>query len=144
VLLVDAPPQVLSDFTLESQQGRYSLRLVPRASRQYRATLDGPDVHAVATIYDVTGKLFAFAGFWRDLASHWRGWSGPKSWKSDEGDLELNAQSDGRGHIGIECSVSRGTPQLWRVKVVLLTEAAALEGLASQAAAFAASVCRQT
>jgi hypothetical protein len=122
-------------------EGGYSLTLSPGAARAYRATLDGPDVNAAATIYDVTGDVIRFAGFWRDLASSWSGWPGTKCWNSIEGDLELKAQSDGRGHVSIECTLSCGTPPRWRVKVWLLTEAGALDGLASRAAAFSTSVC---
>ena len=131
----------MSDFALPSVDGGYSLTLSPRAVRAYRAIVEGPDVNATATIYDVTGEAVAFAEFWRDLASSWRGWPGAKCWSSIEGDLELKARSDGRGHVSIECTVSCGAPHRWRLTVGLLAEAGALEELASRAAAFSSTVC---
>jgi hypothetical protein len=131
---------LLSDFILKSVQGGYALTLSPRAPRAYRATLDGPDVNAVATIHDVVGEAVAFAEFWRDLTSSWRGWPGTKFWTSREGDLKLEAESDGRGHVSIECALSCGAPPRWRVNVAFLTEAGALEDLSVRAASFSASV----
>ena len=131
----------MSVFSLKSVHGGYSLTLSPQGQRGYRAVLSGPDLNAETTIYDVTGETFAFADFWRDLASHWKGWSGAKSWTSLEGDLELEAHSDSLGHIQVTCALSRGVPHGWRIKVWLFAEAGALDALASQAASFCEALC---
>ena len=126
----------MSVFILKSVHDGYSLKLSPQGQRSYRAVLNGPDLNAETIVYDVTGETFAFADFWRDLATHWKGWSGGKSWGSLEGDLELEARSDSLGHIAVTCAISRGAPHGWRIKVWLFAEAGALDALASQAASF--------
>jgi hypothetical protein len=131
----------VSVFSLKSVHDAYCLTLSPQGQRGYRAVLSGPDLNAETTIYDVTGETFAFADFWRGLASHWKGWSGAKSWASLEGDLELEARSDSLGHIEVTCALSRGAPHGWRIKVWLFAEAGALDALASQAASFCEALC---
>jgi len=131
----------LSVFSLKSVHDGYYLTLSPRGQRGYHALLGGPDLNAETIIYDVTGETFAFADFWRDLASHWKGWSGVRSWSSLEGDLELEARSDSLGHIQVTCILSRGAPHGWHIKARLFTEAGALDALASQAASFCEALC---
>ena len=126
----------MSVFRLKSVHDGYSLTLSPQGARSYRATIGGPDLNAATTIYDVTGETFAFADFWRDLAAHWKGWPGSKSWGSLEGDLELEARSDSLGHIQVTCEISCGAPHGWRVKVYLFAEAGGLDALASHAGSF--------
>ena len=45
------------------------------------------------------------ARFFAELAADWRGWDGERRWRSLEGEMEIEASHDGRGHVLIGVTV---------------------------------------
>jgi hypothetical protein len=96
----------------------------------FSVRLHGPDFHGAGRVYayEPTG----LASFFRDLAAHWRGWTGKKEWASLEGELSLCATCDSTGHTSLTVRLRSGPyPFDWSLSVVLLIEAGQLEQIAS-------------
>lgn len=74
------------------------------------------------------------AAFFDDLASHWRGWKGEKSWASLEGQLSFRATCDSLGHIQLRVRLRDDFGRAeWTVEGTLELEAGQLEALARDA-----------
>ena len=71
------------------------------------------------------------AALFRSMADEWRGWSGPKSWESLEGEMALAAVHDGVGHITLRVAlVNLDAGEPWKLETELELEPGALEALA--------------
>jgi hypothetical protein len=104
----------------------------------FKVSLRGLDFHCTARVYSFEPRPNHLAGFFRDLAVHWRGWPGKKEWTSLEGELSLVATSDSTGHTSLAVRLRSGPyPFDWSLSVVLLIEAGQLESIASQVEEFA-------
>jgi Family of unknown function (DUF6228) len=69
--------------------------------------------------------------FFRDMASQWRGWEGEKDIESVEGDLRLEAKSDGKGHIELRAIIKNDYPgDKWFVSIPIWLEAGSLDDIA--------------
>jgi hypothetical protein len=47
------------------------------------------------------------ADFFAELAADWRGWAGKRHWRALEGEMEIEASHDGRGHVLIAVTIKR-------------------------------------
>lgn len=72
-----------------------------------------------------------------EMAESWRGWSGEKTWRALEGELELSATSDSLGHITVRVHLCpTAGPEGWRVISHAYIEAGQLDSLRTRAAKF--------
>jgi hypothetical protein len=73
----------------------------------------------------------------RDMAAHWSGWEGAKTWCAIEGEFNLFAKCDLTGHVTLifEFPSSPFLPT-WSTRVELMVEAGQLDQLARDANAF--------
>jgi Family of unknown function (DUF6228) len=64
--------------------------------------------------------------FFQLLADGWRGWEGARTWRSLDGEMEIDARHDGRGHVAIGVTLRYGEPSFaadaWSARVVLAVE----------------------
>lgn len=58
-------------------------------------------------------------GFFSDLAEHWRGWEGERSWGDIEGLIRIDATHDGRGHISLHFDLQKSLDGEWRTQGTL-------------------------
>ena len=72
-----------------------------------------------------------------DLAAHWAGWPGAKTWTSIEGDLRLSATCGATGHVALEAVLPPAqTGPDWQAVVVVRLMAGEQDRIAAEAAAF--------
>ncbi len=74
--------------------------------------------------------------FFRDLALHWRGWAGKKSWGSLDREFSLSATIDSTGHIHLDVELLGGPCYDWRLRGSLVIEAGQLDPIADQVERF--------
>lgn len=101
------------------------------------AELHGPGLDAVGPVRSVEGST-GLAAFVRSLAADWRGWQGIRRWDSIEHQLQLEAEHDSRGHVGLEVTL-RGSwkPEAWKATIHIRLEAGEeLRRLTDELAAF--------
>ncbi|MCA8950033.1 MAG: hypothetical protein KDE27_11055 [Planctomycetes bacterium] len=101
----------------------------------WRVTLRGAGLAAEASVYAYRGETIA--EYCAGLARDWRGFDGVRSWASLESELEIDAASDGVGHLAVTVRLILDPQRQWRVEGVLVVEAGDLERLRAEAAAFA-------
>ncbi|MGV9214597.1 DUF6228 family protein [Micromonospora sp. RB23] len=65
--------------------------------------------------------------FFQSLADDWRGWEGKRNWCSLDGELQIDAHHDGRGHVAIGVTLRRArqayADDAWSARTVLMVEA---------------------
>jgi hypothetical protein len=68
--------------------------------------LQAPGLSATGTIEleAWSGGLGRLVAFFDDLAAHWDGWEGLKSWGDDGGVFSMSASHDGKGLVVIEAA----------------------------------------
>jgi len=72
--------------------------------------------------------------YFTNLAAHWKGWKGEKTWSTLEGEFELSASTDRLGHITLVFGLHQGfSGGGWKLQGEIELEAGALEALAAQA-----------
>jgi hypothetical protein len=97
----------------------------------FQATVHGPHFQGRGRVYAY--KPSHLAAFFRDLATHWQGWSGQKKWVSLEEELSFAATSDSTGHTCLVVRLRSGSyPFDWSLNAVLLIEAGQLELIAKK------------
>ncbi|MEU8001367.1 DUF6228 family protein [Catellatospora sp. NPDC049111] len=57
------------------------------------------------------------------LADAWQGWNGPRSWRSLNDELRLDAVHDGRGHVTLGVTLRPRRDEGWHARIVLVVEA---------------------
>jgi len=133
----------METFRLESVHGGGALEFrgpVARGLEGYDGTtfvaaLVGRSVTAAVDVYDIQPQRWS--AFFRDLAEHWRGWSGAKEHESLEGHIHLTCTRDNAGHIDVRVRL-RGDigGSDWRVEDTIYLEAGQLERIAREATAY--------
>ena len=114
---------------IKSAHGGTTLEFSDYVDGYYKVKLCGSDYNGTALVYaDEAAHLGAF---FRELATHWRGWEGKKEWGSLQGELGLAAAIDSTGHVSLSVRVHSG-PYLydWLLTATLLIEAGQLEQVA--------------
>ncbi|MEV1315516.1 DUF6228 family protein [Micromonospora arborensis] len=65
--------------------------------------------------------------FFQSLADDWRGWEGGREWRSLEGEMEIDAHHDGRGHVAVGVMLRRArqayADDAWSARMVFMVEA---------------------
>ena len=104
-------------------------RLRPGGALTYLHVLIHGPVEAAARVYD--DHFEALTEYFRDLAGHWRGWSGTKKWESLEGHVRLQASADRTGHITLRVRLrDDAAGDDWSVETALVLEAGQLAAIA--------------
>jgi Family of unknown function (DUF6228) len=100
-------------------------------------------VHANFTRENVTVSfdLYYFSltpwpDFFKDLASHWKGWKGAKEFETLEGHLKLTSTIHSTGLALMKVNLTAGLARLWTFQYDLPVESSELEKLAREAQAF--------
>src|SRR5262245_39099383 len=124
-------PPMPASFEVSSRNGDASLCLREDNRDYFIAEVRGLNLvaHARVVTYMPQGLVELFA----DMATNWKGWNGAKTWASLEGELELAAEMDKAGHVGLTVRLRKGAPAAWAVTVELLIEAGQLDTLARSA-----------
>ena len=92
-------------------------------------------LQAVARVY--AGAAPDLVAYFEDIAAHWTGWSGVRTWESLEHEFRLECASDHLGHITFIAFLEADPDQVtWRVRLRVETEAGLLSPLAGQAKSF--------
>src|SRR5688572_15692057 len=97
----------MADSTIiKSANHGMALEFFDQEPDYFSVRLQGPDFYGAGRIYayEPTG----LASFFRDLAAHWRGWTGKKEWASLEGELSLCATCDSTGHTSLAVRLHSG------------------------------------
>lgn len=124
-------------FRITSVYSDVYLELIARQDDGFTALLGASDHTAMRRVWAYTDSS-GVASLFRDAASNWRGWCGPKNWASIEGELQLTLTADVRGHITLEVVLSHdiGNVDPWMLRANIGLEAGQLESVARQAEAF--------
>lgn len=133
----------MHSFRLESVHGGGALEFqgeVPRGLDGYDGTtfvaalVNGP-VAAAVEVYDIQPQRWS--AFFRDLAEHWRGWSGAKEHGSVEGHLHITCTRDSAGHIDVRVRLRGDMGGAdWRAEDTIYLEAGQLDRIAREAATY--------
>jgi hypothetical protein len=103
-----------------------------------RARLRVPSLEASALVHLTARQEGDLPAYFATLAAEWKGWTGTREWRADEGGLHLSCTHDGRE------TVSMGTElhELnlgWIVRAVVPIDVGALDQVAADVAAFFAA-----
>jgi hypothetical protein len=65
------------------------------------------------------------ASYFKDLADHWRGWHGDRTWRSLDGSMVIKAAHDGQGLVTLAGTLTHGVvvPTRWMARVCFTIEA---------------------
>ena len=127
-----------ASFAITSRDDGAALHLRQDDRDYFVAELRGLSLAAQARVgtYMSAGLADMFA----EMATHWRGWDGTRTWSSLEGELRLSAEADRTGHVALTVELREGAPSVWAVTLLLIVEAGQLERLARAARDFEDSV----
>jgi uncharacterized protein DUF6228 len=125
-------------FAISSARSPGKLSLRWTGPSYFDVVLEDRGLHAVSNVHGVvSGSTDLPTGFLEDLAENWRGWRGAKEWQSYEGDFQLKATADGRGHVFLLVSLAAGlSDDRWRAQATLVLEAGQLDSFAKDFHAF--------
>ena len=107
----------------------------PTSAGPFRARLRGEGFDGTVEVYELAPPI-ELAEFFRDLADHWRGWSGDKRWGSLEDHLCFTATSDSTGHTHLVVELRSGPFYDWCLRGSLIIEAGQLEQIAAEVERF--------
>ncbi|GIG09034.1 DUF6228 family protein [Catellatospora coxensis] len=69
------------------------------------------------------GGEWDLVAYVQGLADGWQGWSGPRTWRSLDDDLRLDAVHDGRGRVTLGVTLRPKRDEGWQARIVLVVEA---------------------
>ena len=79
----------------------------------------------------------SLAAFLDELAEHWKGWKGVKTWSTYEGGLALACVHDGRGTVEVTVDLFERSGGIgWHVVADVPVDAGQLGALAAEARSF--------
>ena len=105
------------------------------------ATISGRDLQASLPVYlpkDVPPGIDDLVQTLRSCAADWRGWAGPRDWRSIEGELSISVEHDRLGHAAFEVRLHQPYGG-WTATNTIVVEVGQLDALAAEASAFAAA-----
>lgn len=71
-----------------------------------------------------------------DMAAHWRGWSGEKSWESGDREVIMSFTHDGRAAVRVKLRVRNSMVSTWEVRGELELELGSLDTTVRDLAAY--------
>lgn len=105
-----------------SENGRRLVLDGPAPNDGYTATLEIESGQVTCAVHEYGNGL---PGYFADLADSWRGWTGPKTYRSLESELELSAVHNGLGTVTLEVTIRQPWPPEWTVIATLDLDAGA-------------------
>ena len=101
-------------------------------------TRAGARVALVARDHSAVRRVFAYTDaplitrMFGEAATQWKGWTGRKSWRSVEGDLELHLTCDRAGHVVVSVLISTEDLEAegWQHHAELALEVGQLDSIA--------------
>jgi hypothetical protein len=103
---------------------------------EYLVKVEGDGLRVESPVLSLAGGD-GLPTFLEDLASHFRGWSGARTWRSLEDQLRLEATWADGGHVNLRFRITPSIYETWEVAVSFTVEAGAeMEALASEMARF--------
>lgn len=123
-------------FTLRSNEGaRLELRGDPRGSRggsSFTAALVSDQISARVRVYDQFP--YKWTGYFRELATNWKGWLGARAMESLEGNIALVATSNSVGQVVLQVVLRDGDGESdWRAERLFQVDAGQLDSVARSA-----------
>ena len=104
--------------------------------QQYRLIFESTRLNANMEIYNQPYGVL-LNEYFSDLADHWDGWEGVKSWESIEGEFTIETSMNSSGHASMKISMNvYGSPSDWVAIADLDVEAGQLEKIANDAKQF--------
>jgi hypothetical protein len=103
----------------------------PGAEDHWYVALTAPALSASLRFWCYQGT--GLGVYFGELAEHWWGWTGERTWATIEGDLAFGATHDGTGHITLVVELAVGWQPAWSCSAALELEPGMLNGLARQA-----------
>lgn len=125
-------------FTLRGIHDDAVLELASTQPDVYTATLRASDVSATVQVFHFGGDYIG--EFFRSLARDWRGWEGPREWRSLERVLGFDASINRAGLVQLRVTLRDTGMYTWLVQYDLAIENGALDTLALDAEAFGRSI----
>lgn len=129
------------EFLLKGDRG-YSIRFhSPERDKKgwlsyYSITFTAPDMSATIKVDNAPVGISPTELF-EKMAIEWQGWKGEKDWGSLEGELDLSATSDSKGHITLVSTIRSGyIPPCSKIVVEFILEAGELEKIKKHAKSF--------
>ena len=102
----------------------------------YSVTFTAPDMNATIKVDNAPVGISPRELF-EKMANEWQGWKGEKDWGSLEGEFDLSATSDSKGHITLVASIRSGyIPPCSKTVIELILEAGQLEMIKKHANEF--------
>ncbi|HEV3028405.1 MAG TPA: DUF6228 family protein [Planctomycetota bacterium] len=100
-----------------------------RSIEQLEVTLTLPGVKATLTVFGL--EIDGPSKFFGEMALHWKGWNGARTWRSLEGELELSATCDKLGHVllTVQLHENPGSKTQWILNGAIMLEAGQLASL---------------
>jgi Family of unknown function (DUF6228) len=79
----------------------------------------------VELAWQAGGEQPDLVSYFDDLADHWRGWQGDRTWRSLDGSMRIAASHDGQGHVALVGTLMRDSfsADSWLARVCLTVEA---------------------
>jgi hypothetical protein len=101
-------------------------------SEFYRVTFRENEFEASVQVYAFDPKNDGLPKFFGALARDWKGWDGPRSWRSLEGEFELICEHDGIGHATMTATIhSNPYSHGWTGQIRFNIAPGELEGIAA-------------
>lgn len=87
----------------------------------FAVDLVGDGLSATRYVFVIDGS--GLDDFFAELAEHWRGWEGKRSWASAEHDLAIDARAASGGHNHLRFSARNGPVATWSASVDVVVDA---------------------
>lgn len=104
-------------------------------SEYFRVSIKSKHLSSHTNVYAFDPYDSNLVKFFEDLAEHWKGFDGEKSWNSLEGELKLTCTSDNLGHFLLEVTI-RNNMDTWCAKKTIFIESGQLKNIALEVKEF--------
>lgn len=128
-----AMPHAPCNVKLKSANTGATLEFSAVRNQYCTVTFSSAALRASHQVWIYSGEGERFASLFVEMAEHWTGWAGAKTWASLEADFSLSCTSDSLGHITLEVEmVDRDSPEEWSTQFKIEVEAGQLETIAQE------------
>jgi hypothetical protein len=121
-------------FEIKSTESDASLEFSNMSGDYFIVSLKSSTHSATREVYAYT-NAYGIARLFQVAAEQWRGWEGVKRWASIEGELEIELESDNKGHISLTVKINNyfGNADPWKIEAVISIEAGQLDLISQKA-----------
>ncbi|MPQ98270.1 hypothetical protein GB931_10145 [Modestobacter sp. I12A-02628] len=131
-------PAVLASRTgvrLEVSAARHPHEQLPC----WRVRLTGAGLDAVLDCPESPWQAQSLAEFFASLDHDWRGWTGARSWTSDDGELQVTARHDKPNTVLLDVLLAGGAPPRWSCAAELEVDPGVFRSVAASLVALGTS-----